>query len=463
MSTILVSVEPEETRMAVTVQNRLCEYVVERNSSHQLVGDIFKGRINNVVRGIQAAFVDIGLEQNAFLYLEKGSTLTEGQNVLVQVEKDARGIKGPSVTQSITIAGHYLVLQPFNDVIGLSRRINSKSTRNRLKEFLQANKPTDIGLVARTEAAEASDEELLKEIGRLSKEWQVIEARYQRGKVPQLLYRELDLSVRIVRDYVDKNVSKIIVDNDDVADRLQELMEQVGKKIPVRCYLGAEDLFIKYKLNKQIENMSNRRVELECGGYLVIDTTEAMTVIDVNSGRYAGKNNMDETIMTINSKAAVEIARQLRLRDIGGIIVVDFIDMPKEEQKEEILKVLQTNLADDKMKPKVQDITKLNLVEITRKKARQNLSAVLYTTCPMCQGTGYVQSPETIGIEVRKRLRHMLMGVKGNRDVQLTVHPLIAEYMRGKAIKDMQNEFNCDIKVVPDATLQFEAFSILAD
>ena len=462
MTTIIVSVKPEETRMGVVANHRLCEYVVERNSEQHLVSSIFKGKVNNVVPGIQAAFVDIGKDKNAFLYMEKGEKLTEGQSILVQVVKDARGTKGPAVTREITIPGRYVVLQPFRDTISLSKKITGKSERNRLRTIMETNKPEGMGFVVRTAAEGMGEKELLSDMHALISDWQVISARGQRGKAPLLLYRELDLSVRIVRDYVNDSVTKIIIDDETVCKRVQELVDKMDDlNVGVVFYADKTDVFSKFKLNKQIEGISDRQVWLECGGYLVFDYTEAMTVVDVNSGKYSGQETLEDTIMEINRQAAVEIARQLRLRDIGGIVVIDFIDMHTIEHQEEILSILRNTLSDDKMEPKVQDITKLNLVEITRKKARQNLSTILYSDCPTCQGSGRVQSPETIGVEIRRRLRSFMQEGNISKNLLLSVHPLVAKWLISTNIKDMEKEFSCAIKVESDASLHIEAFAIL--
>jgi len=462
MTTIIVSVRPEETRMGVVVNNRLCEYVVERNSEQHLVSSVFKGKINNVVPGIQAAFVDIGRDKNAFLYMEKGEKLTEGQSILVQVIKDARGTKGPTVTREITLPGRYVVLQPFRDNIGLSKKITAKSERTRLRKIVESNKPEGMGFVIRTAAEGMEEKELLADMRALLSDWQVISARGQRGKAPLLLYRELDLPVRIVRDYVTEDVNKIIIDDKMVCQRVCELTEKMENiALGVVFYDGKIDVFTKFKLNKQIESISDRYVWLECGGYLVFDYTEAMTVVDVNSGKYSGQEALEETIMEINRQASVEIARQLRLRDIGGIVVVDFIDMHTRQHQEEILNILRSALSDDKMRPKVQDITKLNLVEITRKKARQNLSTILYSDCPTCQGSGRVQSPETIGVEIRRRLRSFMQEGNTGKSLLLSVHPLVCQWLAANCVKDMEKEFSCTISLESDASLHVEAFAIL--
>lgn len=460
---IIISATAEETRMGLTENGQLMEYLVERNSEKHLVGNIFKGRVNNVVQGIQAAFIDIGLEQNAFLYLGESVDLTEGKSLLVQITKDARGSKGPSATRELTLPGRYVVLLPLADYIGISHKIEAKEERNRLKSIIEAAKPTGMGIVVRTAAAGVSQEALLEDLRCLCANWRVIDARAKVEKAPATLYRELDLSVRIVRDYLTNDVSQIILDDTAVYARVCELLKNMpgGTKGRVLLHERQEDVFTYYGLREEIEAISDRRIELASGGYLVIDYTEAMTVIDVNSGRYSGRENLEETIMQINREAAIEIARQLRLRDIGGIIVVDFIDMHTCEHQQEILQVLQRALANDKMKPRVQDITVLNLVEITRKKARQNLSAVLYAPCPICQGGGKVQSRETIALEIKRRLRTLLAKQCASRSILVMANPWMVEWLRAKDLRQWERELSCRIKVEADPGMHIETFSIL--
>ena len=267
----------------------------------------------------------------------------------------------------------------------------------------------------------------------------------------------------MVRDYFTKDVKEIIVDNPEAFQRIQALLAgmQGTEDMALRLWEGGEDVFSGFGLGETLDSLSDRRVELPSGGYLVIDHTEAMTVIDVNSGSYSGKNNLEETIMEINRQAAREIAHQLRLRDIGGIIVVDFIDMHSEENRQEVLSVLEASFAGDKMRPRVQDITVLNLVEITRKKSRQNLEAVLFADCPVCNGSGRVQSREAIALEIKRRIRGLLKNQGTAKEILLVAHPLEAEYLQQYLLRDWNRELSCHITVEADASLHVEAFMIL--
>ena len=460
---IIISSTPEEVRMGLVDNGILQEFMVERAMSAHLVGSIFLGRVSNIVRGIQAAFIDIGLDQNAFLYLGDSQDLTEGASVMIQITKDPRGTKGPTASREITFPGHYAVLFPFSDNIGISRKITGEEERNRLRGLAEKLRPPGMGLVLRTEAEGVSADVLETDINNLLAEWNVVAARAKRAKAPAFLHRELDLSVRMVRDYFTRDVKEIVVDNPDAFQRIQALLSEMKdvEDTKLKLWDSGEDVFSGFGLGDTLDSLADRRVELPSGGYLVIDHTEAMTVIDVNSGSYSGKNNLEETIMEINRQAAREIAHQLRLRDIGGIIVVDFIDMHSEENRQEVLAVLEDSFAGDKMRPRIQDITVLNLVEITRKKSRQNLEAVLFSDCPVCSGSGRVQSKEAIALEIKRRIRGLLKSQGSAKEILVVTHPLETEYLQQYLVKDWNRELSCHITVEADASLHVEAFMIL--
>lgn len=460
---IIISETPEETRMALLEEERLVEYIVERNSERHLVGNVFKGKVKNVVRGLQAAFIDIGREQNAFLFLPEDMMVTEGEAMLVQITKDARGTKGPMATRDIALPGKYVVLLPSSEYVGISHKIKSKIEKQRLKDLVEAHKPQNVGCVIRTLAEGITEEALVQDLQDLLTTWQVIGARAKRSSQPTLLFRELDLPVRIVRDYLAEDVRMIIFDNQVTHRRVKELLADLEQKAETELayFEGKTDVFAHYNLSEEIATIDDRKIWLECGGYLVLDHTEAMTVIDVNSGKFQGRTSLEETVLEINKQAAKEIARQLRLRDIGGIIIVDFIDMARKETQKQVLDVLNETLADDRMKPKVQGITTLNLVEITRKKARQNSAAVLYSPCPVCQGTGKVQSAETITVEIRRRLRNLLGKKFAAKSLLLIVHPYVGEWLERHNLKDIEKELGCSIHITKDASLQEETFCLL--
>jgi ribonuclease, rne/rng family len=460
---IIIGANEDETRMGLVEDGLLKEYLVERTAEQHLVGSIFKGRVCNVVRGIQAAFIDIGLEQNAFLYLGEDTKVTEGQSIIVQISKDARGTKGPTATRELTLPGRYVVLLPYADYVGISRKISDKEERERLHRICSEVRPQGMGIVVRTAAVGVSEELLKQDIAELETDWRVLLARERMAKAPCLLRRELDLAIRMVRDYLRPDLQEIIIDNLETYKRIEELLKQMpqAKNLKLTMYRGVEDIFAYNRQQEAIAGISDRQVALPSGGYLVIDYTEAMTVIDVNSGKFSGRENLEETIMQINREAAVEIARQLRLRDIGGIIVVDFIDMHTDSHKKEILNVLHQAMNGDKMHPKVQDITVLNLVEITRKKSRQNLSSVLYSPCPVCDGSGRVQSRETLSLEIKRRLRTLLKRRGSAKSLLIVANPWLAEWLLGKDIKAWERELACNLNVESDSSLHVESFMIL--
>ena len=460
---IIIGATEDETRMGLVENGRLVEYLVERTAEQHLVGSIFKGRVCNVVRGIQAAFVDIGLEQNAFLYLGEKQNVTEGQSLVVQISKDARGTKGPTATRELTLPGRYVVLLPHADYVGISRKISDKEERERLQRICEGVRPEGMGIVVRTAATGVDQKRLERDVLELAADWRVLAARERVAKAPCLLRRELDLPIRIVRDYLRPELMEIVIDSLPIYKRIEELLAEMpqAQHIKLTLYQGLEDIFAYNKQQEAIAAISDRQVTLPSGGYLVIDHTAAMTVIDVNSGRFSGRENLEETIMQINREAALEIARQLRLRDIGGIIVVDFIDMHTQMHKREIMNALQQALAGDKMHPKVQDITVLNLVEITRKKSRQNLSSVLYAPCPVCEGSGRVQSRETLALEIKRRLRTLLRRRTSSKSLLIVANPWLSEWLAAKDIRAWERELACSLKLEGDASLHVETFMIL--
>ncbi len=460
---IIIGSTEDETRMGLMEDSRLIEYMVERAGEEHLVGSVFKGRVCNVVRGIQAAFVDIGLEQNAFLYLGDNTNITEGQSVLVQISKDARGLKGPMATQDITLPGKYTVLLPNASYIGVSRKIMDKDERERLIGICKSIGHEEHGIIVRTAAAGIGKEIIAGDITTLVEEWRVLRAREKMVKAPALLRRELDLPIRMVRDYLNADLKEIIIGGNIVYGRVKELLDRsiLERDIKLILYEGKEDIFTCFGCADEIESISSRKITLPNGGYLVIDSTEAMTVIDVNSGKFIGRDNLEETITEINRQAAVEIAKQLRLRDIGGIIVVDFIDMHSTEHKKEILKILEQSFVGDRMNPKVHDITVLNLVEITRKKSRQNLSSVLYAPCPVCGGSGRIESKETLALKIKCHLREFLKKQGSSKSVLIETHPWLAEWLQLKEARHWERQLCCSIQIKAVAGLNVDTFTIL--
>ena len=368
----------------------------------ELVGSIFKGRVENVLPGIEAAFVDIGLEKNSFLYVHDAKAVAEnqerrfrikellkpGQEVVVQVVKGPFGAKGPRVTTQVTIPGRYLVLAPTIQHTGVSRRIGLPAERERLRKLAEELCPEGMGLIVRTAAEGVSDAELKHDLEFLLQEWENIRQKAQEPG-PRLLFRDMELLPRILRDYFTSDVKRLIVDSPALGDQVLAIMDELGPHLKERVHLETgKDLMSMYGIDREVERALKRRVWLKCGGYIVFDQTEALTSIDVNTGKYVGSQSLEETVVKTNLDAAREIARQLRLRNIGGIIIIDFIDMIEEKHRQEVLNVLEEALRRDRVRSHILGITRLGLVEMTRKKTHPSLAEMLLKTCPCCEGTG---------------------------------------------------------------------------
>ncbi|CEP67041.1 Ribonuclease E/G [Moorella glycerini] len=447
---ILIQVDAEETAVAVLEDGRLMEIYLERAAKARLVGNIYKGRVANVLPGMQAAFVDIGLEKNAFLFVDDTTGLEvlegeipprsrrrisdvvrEGQEILVQVVKEPQGSKGARVTTQITLPGRYLVLMPTVNYIGISRRIGSEEERERLKTLARAVKPRRVGLIVRTAAAGAGLEELREDSRALNRTWKRIREMARRSKAPRLLHHDVELSLRILRDLYTEDVSRLLVNSRDTYNRVIEILAERAPDLRRRVVLrDGADLFALYGVQNQVEQALKRKVWLKCGGYLVIDQMEALTAIDVNTGKYVGRHNLADTVLTTNLEAAVEVARQLRLRNIGGIIIVDFIDMENPAHQEQVIKVLQRELARDKTKTQILGFTRLGLLEMTRKKDQLELGNVLQQDCPYCHGTGKVLSEETVALQARKKVLQLAGGSRA-RALLVEANPAVASLLIG--------------------------------
>ncbi|MDR3562873.1 MAG: Rne/Rng family ribonuclease [Negativicutes bacterium] len=471
--TILVNIMPEETRMALLEDGKLAEVMVERADSGHIVGNIYMGKIQNVLPGMQAAFVDIGREKNGFLYTGDltdenrtagGAGFTVGREIAVQVVKDAIGTKGPRLTTHLALPGRYVVLMPTVEFSGVSRRIEAESERVRLREVADRVRPKGMGIIIRTIADGKSEEELRKDIVYLVNLWNGLEARAKRVNAPLLLYRDVDLVIRLVRDYLSVDVEKFVVDNREAYNRVRDLLQFISPDLAARLELhdNPDDLFTCYGIDDELEKLQERQVFLKCGGHVVIDRTEALTVIDVNTGRFVGRTALGDTVFQTNLEAAAEVARQLRLRDIGGIIIIDFIDMDKEEHQQAVLATLTEEFKKDRTKTTVLGITRLGLVEMTRKKVRQDLESVLYGKCPCCDGRGLVRSPETVAIAVRRELRKLSKSQPAGGRLVIQVHPRVAEELRRQGeLERLAKELSRQLVVEGLPTMHGEAYSIL--
>ncbi|MHB8156697.1 MAG: Rne/Rng family ribonuclease [Desulfocucumaceae bacterium] len=448
---IVINVSEEETRVAVLEDRNPVELYIERSVTQRLVGNIFKGRVENVLPGMQAAFVDIGLDKNAFLYVEdalparspdgqgRGSALgtnicdilKHGQEVIVQIVKEPIGTKGPRVTTHITLPGRYLVIMPTMDYIGISRRIDNEKERERLKELASRVKPEDMGVIVRTVAEGVEEEELGQDVAILTRLWKKILQRSGHGPVPNLLHRDLELIQRIMRDIFTEDVDRLTIDSRYEHEKIIDLLDITGPRLKFKVYLDErESIFKDFGIEQELEKALKRKVWLKCGGYIVIDQAEALTAIDVNTGKFVGSTNLEDTVLRTNLDAAVEIARQLRLRNIGGIIIVDFIDMHLEEHRQQVLQLLEEEIKKDKTKTNILGITQLGLVEMTRKKVRPSLSEVIQRPCPYCEGRGKVLSEETVGIHFKNHICQMARQTSADT-ILVEANPLVAARLIG--------------------------------
>ena len=419
---ILVNVTPQETRVAVMQQGVVQELHMERASSRGLVGNVYLGRVARVLPGMQSAFVDIGLDRAAFLHVadilghRQGGEelkpieklLAEGQNLLVQVIKDPIGTKGARLSTQVSVAGRFLVYLPQESHIGISQRIEDEVERTQLRERLQQALPGDEtgGFIIRTMAEAASLPELSSDIDYLRRLWRGICDASARASAPALLYQDLKLSLRVLRDFASDETVRVLVDSRETCQKMLAFADAYTRKFRDRIehYSGERPLFDMYSVEAEIERALARRVDLKSGGYLMIDQTEALTTVDVNTGGFVGGRNFDDTIFKTNLEAAQVIARQLRLRNLGGIIIIDFIDMDNEEHRASVLSEFRKALARDRTRMTVNGFSALGLVEMTRKRTRESLAHVLCEACPTCQGRGEVKTAQTVCYEILREI-----------------------------------------------------------
>lgn len=423
---ILINVTPQETRIALVQLGAVQELHIERTLSRGRVGNVYLGKVVRVLPGMQSAFIDIGLERAAFLHvadiwqpridhhsshapqhpIEK--IVFEGQTLMVQVIKDPIGTKGARLSTQISIAGRNLVYLPQEPHIGVSQKIGSEAEREAIRARLIAVLPADEkgGYIVRTMAEDASSEELASDVAYLRKTWATIAAQATRLPPASVLYNDLDLAQRVLRDFVTEQTSKIQIDSRETSVKLLDFAHEFTPAVAplLHHYTGERPLFDLYNVEAEIQKALSRRVDLKSGGYLMIDQTEAMTTIDVNTGGYVGARNFDETIFKTNLEATHMIARQLRLRNLGGIIIIDFIDMENQEHRQAVLAELNKSLARDRTRVTVSGFSQLGLVEMTRKRTRESLSHVLCEPCPTCSGKGQIKTPRTLCYEIMREV-----------------------------------------------------------
>lgn len=414
---IVAEVYPWESRVAILENDRMVEvFWADQNEN---VGNIYKAKVKDVLPGLSCAFVDIGLSKNAFLYFgdiavdNKACTknikdvLKSGQEILVQVKKEAFSEKGARVTGDITIPGHLLVLLPFQKDVSISRKITGTVKREYLKNLVEQYKNENVGVIMRTACLEAEEVEILSELQELIELWNGIIKKYEQEKSPSLLYEDIDVIERTLRDYLDGDISQVVINNLNLKERINAFMENKNSHYGFTVRYEEGDLFEKYGLDKEIRRSLRRKVWLKNGGYLIFDETEAMTVIDINSGKYTGKDNFEETVYSINLEAAVEIPRQLRLRSIGGIILIDFIDMKNKVNEEAVIATLHKEMEKDKAHTRIMGMTSLGFIEMTRKKSRYGISEFFTDECTSCYGRGRTLNLFALSCEIKRKLANM--------------------------------------------------------
>ena len=489
---IIVNATAEENRVAILNNGKLEEFYVERTLSRHLVGSVFKGKVESIMPGIGAAFVNVGLEKNGFLYvddvIEEGSpyneiiqeemghgykkrdkhappkkiteVLKKGQELLVQVVKEPIGTKGVRLTAHIALPGKYLVLMAHEKHRGVSRKIIDQKERKTLRSIIEHWKlPKDIGIIIRTAAVGHTNDELKREAVYLYKVYKRLEKIALKKSAPDLIYEEYGLLQRIARDNFTEDTKLMAIDSKDECKKTLALLRMISPKMRsrIKFYKGQLPIFEKFKIAEDIEKIYKRRLRLPSKGYIIIEPTEALVTIDVNTGRFSGRNPED-TAFIVNKEAALEIARQLKLRDIGGIIVIDFIDMERREHRSTVYQVLTRALKSDKAKIKVLNFSAIGLVEMTRQRMRKSIEGAAYQNCPYCNGRGIVKSPLTMSIEVIRLLEKKLKNERRKR-VEVLINPGVKDYILEKYKKNLillGRKARCNIVIKDDAHLHLE-------
>ena len=500
---LLINATPYEIRIALVEHGNLVEFYQERPVEKGLVGNIYQGRVVRVLPGMQAAFVDLGLERTGFLYVDDVRTdnkhfedrmikngcqsccedapdvlqegpapqvniedlLTEGQAVMVQICKEPLGTKGARLTCNITLPCRNLVYMPTTDHIGISRKVVDDEDRQRLREEIENLRPQDAGFIVRTVAESASREDLEADMEFLLHLWGEIKDRASRAPVPNMVYEDLDISQRAVRDLFTPDIQRVIVDDKTIFERVCNFVETFVPQLRNRISLYENEvpLMDAYGVEVEISRALEKKVWLRSGGYIIIETTEALTVVDVNTGRYVGRKDLEETIFKTNMEAAKEIAYQLRLRNIGGIIIIDFIDMEQESHREDVFNVLQEAVKNDKSRSNILKVSEFGLVQMTRKRDRENLSQMMCEACMYCGGDGLLKSRRSVCYEIFRKLSHEGPKMAGNT-VTIKVHPKVADLMLKDEMLNTENLEKETLKrfiIVADNDMYLEKYQII--
>ena len=489
---IIINADLGETRVAIVERSLFAELHIERDRDRGVVGNVVKGRVSRVLPGMQAAFVDIGLDKAAFLYAgdyielngkerpqaRRGrrnngrsnspkieGMLREGQEIVVQIAKEPIGTKGARITSNISIPGRHLVLTPWSNRVGVSRRIDSDKERRRLREIIERLRPRELGFIIRTAGDGVREADLEADIRYLSDVWEQIQAGEPKA-APCVLYSEPDLSLRVIRDFANAETTRIAIDSEAMHAKLQDFVERfvADPKPKIERYRKSEPIFDSFDLESSIQANLERKVWLKSGGYLIIDQSEALTSIDVNTGRYVGKRDLEETVFKTNLEAVKEVVHQLRFRNIGGIVIIDLIDMESSGNREKTYRALQDALRADKARTNILKISELGLVEMTRKRTRENLVQTLCEPCSYCEGRGYVLSRESVAFKVLREIRTDLPRF-GGRQIAITVSPQVAEELlsSGKdVLRELSEQLGREIEIRARPGLHQEQFEVTA-
>ncbi len=497
---IIINAENLETRVAVLENGRLEEFQVEHPSKERLVGSIYKGRIQNLENDLQAAFVDIGMKKNAFLHYwdmnpDDESRLDEDESesrarkprnkrftneeiarryppgavITVQVSKGPIGTKGPRITASLSIPGRYLVLMPGCTLRGVSRKIGDASERQRLKRVLdRLPLPPDCGVIVRTAAAGASKRSFVRDLRVLLASYEDLQTGIAERAAPCCVYEEPDLVMRVVRDWMTEDIDRIVVDQPAVYERIRKEASRISRRARnlVQLYEGHTPILDHYGVERQVEDAFRRRVTLKCGGYLCFDETEALIAIDVNTGRHKGKGSQEDAILQVNTEAVEEIARQLRLRNIGGLVVIDLIDMKPRKHQQAVYRTLKTALKRDKARTNVLAISELGILEMTRQRLEESLLSQMHQECPYCHGRGTVKSPLQLSVDIQRQLCAILRRNRQRKrepDLHICVHPAVLERLRTEdesILVELQRNYQGKLTFKSDPLRQVESFSI---
>jgi len=491
---ILINAVAGETRVAILEKKQFVELHIERARSKSVVGSVVKGRVLRVLPGMQASFVDIGLEKAAFLYAgdyveniegldedDNGGAgrgrrrrsrnvpnieglLAEGQEIVVEIAKEPIGSKGARITSHVSIAGRHLVLTPWAQRVGVSRKIDSDRERRRLREIVNRVKPVDLGFIIRTAGEGTRDADLEADVKYLTTVWDDIQIKKDRVRAPAVLYEEPSLPLRVIRDFANPETRRIVVDSPEAYAEMKGFVDQfvADPKPRLELYQGAVPLFDHYGLEAQIDANLGRKVWLKSGGYLIVDQSEALTAIDVNTGRYVGKRDLEETVLRTNLEAVREVVNQLRFRNIGGLIIIDLIDMESSENRDKVYRALQEALRGDKAKTNILKISELGLVEMTRKRTRENLVQTLCEPCPYCERKGYVLSEESVAHKVLREIQKDLPRF-GGKKLAVTVSRRVAEQLLGPArpmLEALEARLGREVEVHARADLHQEQFEV---